>query len=92
MSGLDHLAILVGEPRHAEVGDLAQLIVIHEDVSGGEVAVDDLRRKGERTKLHRENDRETLERCMFHYVCDCLRPARMTGDYELLRVRCSESS
>lgn len=53
MSGLDHLAILVGEPRHAEVGDLAQLIVIHEDVSGGEVAMDDLSRERERTKSHR---------------------------------------
>lgn len=53
MSGLDHLAILVGEPRHAEVGDLAQLIVIHENVSGGEVAMDDLSRERERTKSHR---------------------------------------
>lgn len=43
MSSLDHLAVLVGEPRHTEIGDLAQLIVVHEDVPGGEVAMDDLR-------------------------------------------------
>lgn len=53
MSGLDHLAVLVGEPRHAEVGDLAQLIVIHEDVPGGEVAVDNLRAEKSALKLSR---------------------------------------
>ena len=38
---LVHLAAGVAEvPREAKVGDLADFIVIHEDVAGGEVAVD----------------------------------------------------
>lgn len=63
MPGLDHLAVLVGEPRHAEVGDLAQLVVIHEDISGGEIAVDDLRAKKNKVS----DKRPGLERCVFHY-------------------------
>lgn len=40
VSGLDDLAVLVGEPRHPEVGDLAELVVVHQDVSGRQVSMD----------------------------------------------------
>lgn len=50
MSRLDHLSIPVRESGHTEVSDLAQLVVVHEHVPRGEIAVDDLQN---RIKTHR---------------------------------------
>lgn len=42
VSRLDHLAVLVGEPRHAKIRDLAELVVVHQYVTCRQVSMDDL--------------------------------------------------
>lgn len=80
MSRLDHLSIPVRESGHAEVGDLAQLVMVHEHVPRGEIAVDDLQNRIKTRRLDQHSSLSSTSasdrRWMFCYAT--IQPYRIT--------------